>query len=247
MEPEHYYYANIFPSKLIDEAFSKCVHREFVFNWKHSSVPKRYNFGNFQANVSKYAQRLSRIEIGPLYFAPTSVADEERASLIYGHTLVFDIDAKDYDSRRVDVCSCGDKQMCDLCWQFPLEAARIISDDLSFTMNLKSLCAYSGRRGIQIWVPGTELYSERMRKQLAARMISLGAFIDLDVTNRVSHCVKCPFSLHDATNKVALPLSIDDLATKMPSAMPTSLTIGDECNADLLQQAKLYFESIMIE
>jgi DNA primase catalytic subunit len=192
------YYEKYFPSS-------------FVWNWlSHNEMypleKREFRFGeNFNIVVngfkteSAFRDYLSTNQPKGVYI----VSGEKSPTF-------FDVDLDDYILPKgiIDrgvLCSCKEKQCCDICWELIMR--RPLLDCLTFLkdfMKFKQVFAmFSGARGFWIFVCDDWTMDRESREFLADRV---PAKIDREVTIQPNHLMKVPFSTHRTTGVVCSPI-----------------------------------------
>lgn len=120
-----------------------------------------------------------------------------------GNTLKFDFDAKDFPRS----CGCGASSACARCFALVIEAAARLVEVLRVDFGItRVLPVFSGNRGIHVWVYNSEFMGETFRVHLCTYLKNRYQLpIDVNVTAKISHMLKAPFSVHPSTGKLALP------------------------------------------
>lgn len=98
-------------------------------------------------------------------------------SFLLRHILAFDWDIDDDLRQRWGGCTCGEKDICALCWTAFAEPARAALDRvLTYWMGFKHLqFTYSGRRGFHVWVldKGTRELTEEQRRVIIDKVTNI--------------------------------------------------------------------------
>lgn len=168
--------------------------REYAFGFASGGYKRhlRALSGIDLGNQFSHLKDITRVDIGPIYSNNRYI----------GNTLKFDFDAKDF--RRS--CACDDKSACPDCFALVANEAELLIGVLSREFNLNGIPFYSGNRGIHVWVPGTEFMGETTRTNICERLTKrYGLHLDSNVTIKIAHMLKSPFSVHPSTGKIALP------------------------------------------
>lgn len=150
--------------------------------------------------------------------------------------FVIDIDISDYDKHGVRdairecVCNREASEICAHCWKILADAHdvcdKVLEEKFGFTQRL---WVFSGRRGIHCWVSDrVALYmSDKVRTSIIGVVSSSSAAgkisprVDIKVSEKASHLLKSPFSLHPATGNVCVPLCGTDIRLFDPKRVPS--------------------------
>lgn len=154
------------------------------------------------------------IHFGPVYLKPRKTqADMSREksddTIVNPSPLAFDVDASDYATERLGLCSCGQYNMCKICcdtFVFPtVVAIRKLCKLLGFK---KILTVYSGSRGFHVFIVDDSAYSltREQRVNICTRLKDDGFKLDEKVTNDPFHLKKLPMSVHGRTGNISNPV-----------------------------------------
>ncbi len=164
------------------------------------------------------------------------------------HYLVFDIDLRDQPG------ACPEERhprsvVCPNCWPATLRAYDLVEQITcgEFGFPTKPLPVYSGGNGVHYWCRVPPRWTDDMGDMDARRTVLMpvvigeraeraGIKFDDKVTRGRQHMIRMPFSLHDSTRRVALPLDLATLRAGVSSDTAGSVEAG---KATLEQWLKL--------
>ncbi len=110
-----------------------------------------------------------RMEIGAVYTTRPMKGQLTNATPD-NKELIFDIDLTDYDPIRT---CCQGKEICNVCWQYMIVAARIVRHVMEGAFAFEHILpVFSGRRGIHLWVcdAAARLMTDGERRTVVAMM-----------------------------------------------------------------------------
>jgi len=245
------YYASRFPVDALVSMLTRggrvpLSSRETAFSWDGGQRFSRWrSFSTAQEFRDALIREVpERVEMGAAYapgFAPGKEAP------IAGRELCIDLDLPDFDDLRTCGCKGGPKTArCPLCWKLLSDCARAIDAVLRADFGFERVVwVYSGSKGLHAWVLDDAAFdlTQQEREELCARlkhpreekkatMTQLARApwpavrLDEKVTTVMSHLIKLPFAVHQATKNVSVPLRADELDDP-----PRIRADGEDCSA----------------
>ena len=226
------YYTEIFPYKDLFNILKITNKKEISFCREGTSYIRYETFDTPDEFYRRICQiNPFRIDVGANYKErPTKIAN----NIIESKELSFDVDLTDYDRS-----CCQDKKVCKKCYELIKCAVEMLNYILREEFGLNNVgFVFSGRRGVHCWVFGEDdldgeirsnIYkyfknaSTNIRKQHKDILLKYAKndneeelkrvfpILDKQVTVKMSHLIKMPFSIHPDTMNVSIPLDPEDI------------------------------------
>jgi DNA primase small subunit len=257
------FYENGYPFELLGRMLTRegrfpLAFREIVFQLMDDKTQK-LTYARYQSFENVAAWRAAtithvpvRIEFGPAF----DKCKPAVGAPVLGRELVFDLDAPDWADMREECCK-ANKTVCEKCWPLVRDAGialdRILRQDFGWS---QVHWFFSGRKGLHCWVLDYEafLLTEHQRDMLVQYACTVptekspASFskprkectprVDKRVTGHITHLLKSPFCIHEATRFISLPipdlskfsLSKSPVKIGTPEALATLKKMAEELN-----------------
>lgn len=257
------FYENGYPFELLGRLLTRegrfpLAHREIVFQLLDDKTQK-LTYARYQSFESVAAWKAATIANVPvrIEFGPTF--EKCRPAIgapVLGRELLFDLDAPDWADMREGCCK-SNKTVCEKCWPLVRDAGialdRILRQDFGWN---QVYWFFSGRKGLHCWVLDYEafLLTEHQRTQLI-RYVCMDKGptlfskppgecvprVDNRVTEHITHLLKSPFCIHEATRFISLP--VPDL--KQFSLSKSPVKIGTPEALEAIKKAARELDAII--
>ena len=167
----------------------------------------RYNsfatFEEFEMYMTKTPP--AELHIGAVYSSEPRFHREHNLAIkpVY-REVVIDIDIDNYTNRP---CGCQDATFCETCWKrYMNPTIKVIDEFLKNVVGSKQIVwAFSGRRGVHAFVLDSLKYDKWFREWIIHKIKELRippgipVQIDEEVTKKINHLLRSPFSIHPKT------------------------------------------------
>ncbi len=226
------YYTTLFPVKEIFRILKIDENREITFQNSRGAFIRFETFPH-EAEFIRRVKGINpfRIDIGAIYDKPPKKMNGANA---LGKELVFDIDLTDYPR----VC-CEDKKVCEKCYEIIKCSVKIMDyilrEEFGFT---EYGFVFSGRRGVHCWILNNNFMNETIRNDIfnyfnnvVESNLKVDAYseimdefytgpdqiqkffprLDKQVTVKIKHLIKMPFSIHPDTLNISIPLDPENI------------------------------------
>lgn len=264
-----HYYQHIYPTQQMYKFIRSTPNREFSSTISNNVYIRYLSFHTPEALSSFLLRKVpEKIDIGCIYTTRPDTAIISSDLIPLEKELVFDIDLTDYTR-----ACCVGKTICNECMALMKCGARIMDHILRHIFGFKQIMyCFSGGRGIHIWVCDKEAMclNNSSRKgvvdfftirngmkipevkdiindygQAKDRNLWDTYFVKLDknVSVDIKHLLKAPFSIHQSSKNVSVPMSLEMLEE---FSIEKIISLGELVeNHKLLGEYVEYFEDFI--
>lgn len=234
MQNEHamkLYYRDIFPLSELFKILEINETREISMYTQQNTYLRYLTFDSIESFKAKIIQITpKKMDIGPFYDIKPSKTNGATA---IAKELVFDIDLTDYPRE-----CCQDKSICKKCYEIIKCSVKLLNYILKEEFGFKNIgFVFSGRRGLHCWVFDWNELDNSVRtdifkyfRYILDRNLEVKEYMDImseygeedlikklflrldkEVTVKMNHLIKLPFSVHPETMNISVPLDPENI------------------------------------